>query len=156
MCSRSSENIFHFSSDIILIQFKGNPALFWRHGAARQECMSLACGMGNVVFHILYWLYNVWINFWTLPKFKNGHGLSSRIFTPQKRHSSGVIQNGSTKNFQMQVFGWLTKSVALKMFCFRLFSFLKQTPHGALKKHCFWGGLKLDRWVYLGFLQHYT
>ena len=46
------------------LQVKGNSMFIKRCGATRPGCIRLAHGEWNVVFHIFYWFYYVWTNFW--------------------------------------------------------------------------------------------
>ena len=66
-----------------------------------------------------------------------------------------TIRNGSTKVFwtpDQSFFGHLTKNLALRPFCSSLFSSVPEKPHVDPKKHCFWDGMNLGHWVYVGFL----
>ena len=49
----------------LMVRFKGNPAPFWRRGAAHRQWMSLVHGLRNVAFPIHYWYWDGWTS-WPL------------------------------------------------------------------------------------------
>ena len=93
------------------------------------------------VFFIRTAMVDLTFNRWESSK--NSHVLSSRIFILEKALWGGAIRNGSTKNFKMMIFGYLTKYGAFDVFCFSLFAFVPEKPHVDPKKHCFWDGMNL-------------
>ena len=106
----------------------------------------------TAIFRIFSCSYIGRTNFWPLSKFWKSHVLSSRIFISEKGCLGTGIANGSVENLERIFFWYLTKHVALRVFCFELFSLVPQTLHIDPKKHCFWDGMNWGRWVYVGFI----
>ena len=109
---------------------------------------------GECRFHHSDWYSDVWINFWPLQKLKISHVLSSRILIREKGRLGVTIQNGGKTNFEMKFVGYPTKNVALKSFWLLVFGFFARETACGPKKHCFWDGMNLSHWVYVGFLWH--
>ena len=108
---------------------------------------------GTSIFITFRWYCDVWTNFWSLQKFKISHVLSLGVFSLEQRGLGAATQYVSTKSFNKVFSRDLTKNVAFKIACFRLFSFMPEKPQVDPKTHCFWDGTNLDRWVYMEFLQ---
>ena len=83
-------------------------------------------GTGNVILYVLFGTVVFEWTFGRCKKFKTDHVLSSRSFIFEKRRSGAAIQNGLTNNFAITFFGYLTKNLAIKIFCFRIFSFMTE------------------------------
>ena len=84
------------------VPFHGNPAFFWRHGAAHREWISsLAHGTENVVFHIFYKHCHLRPNFRPLQKLETSHLLFSTTSIFGKGRLGSLIQN---QKFQSKVF----------------------------------------------------
>ena len=76
-----------------------------------------------------------------------------RFSSMKKGRWGAAFRNGSTKNFGLLSFQYLTKNVAIRMFCSSLFNFVPDKLHVDRKKHFFWDGINLSYWVYVGFLR---
>ena len=104
-------------------------AFFGRMVSARREWMPFAHG---VVFHIFCWYCDVWINFWSLQKFKTNHILLSG-FLSLKRDIAMPQSKMTRPKFRNKVFGYLTKNVALNIFLFLLFRLCQRSACGPKK-----------------------
>ena len=75
----------------------------------------------------------------TFGRCKNSKTVMSFLFRfpSLKKHLGSIIRHGLTKKFETILSGYLTRNVALKIFCFSLSTFTPEKAHVNPKKHGF-------------------
>ena len=116
--SNLTKDIWHWQDPIRERFFQGNPTLFWRRGAAPRERMSLAHDKGNVIAYFsVFGTVMFELTFGRRKKQKKS-GAFFQNFILEKGRLKAAIQIGWTKNFEITLFGYLTKKLAIRIFLF--------------------------------------